>query len=230
MGAIAGLISGWLGASKAKKEIEKARTQFIEDVGGMEELKKQAEAAGMSLDKLFSTTNPKEFNAEMKKVANALQVHKMISDFEAVQGGAEALKIKAEAAGISLKEMYKAGVGAEDLAKSLELIAAKLDLTKTKNQFWDLRKQAQLVGFDLKNLFEAKTIEEFNQQQAVLNSLLERQQIRLRGISTAIGGLTQMVTGLEQRIGKTITEMTDALGDKFKERLEGAYKLAVERV
>jgi hypothetical protein len=229
VGALAGLISGWIGASKARKEIEKARTQFIKDVGGIEELKKQAEAAGMSLDKLMNTKNPKEFNAELQKMANALQVHKMITNFEQMAGGAEALAVKAKAAGISLEEMYKAGVGAEELAKAMELISAKLDLAKTKNQMWDLKKQAELVGFEIKRLYDAKTIEDFNAEQAVLNKLLEQQQIRMQGISRAIGGLSQMVTGLEQRIGKTITAMTEALGKEFRDKLEGAYKLAVER-
>jgi hypothetical protein len=229
IGALAGLISGWLGASKARKEIEKARETFIKDSGGLDALKAKAQAAGVSLEKLLNTTNPKEFNAEMQKIANGIQVHTMITGFEQAAGGAEALAAKAKAAGISLTDMYKAGVGAEELAKSMELISAKLDLTKTKNQFWDLKKQAELVGFDLRKMFDATSIEEFNQQQTVLNKLLEQQQIRLNGIKTAIGGLSQMVTGLEQRINKTITEMTERLGKDFTDKLEGAYKLAVER-
>ncbi len=78
-GAIGKLFGGLFGGGKKKKEelakMNEARNQLLEQVGGMERLKTIAEHAGISVDKLFSTTKIKEFDAEMANVQAAVEAY-----------------------------------------------------------------------------------------------------------------------------------------------------------
>ena len=173
IGGIAGLIGGILGAGKAQKQMQSAREEFIKMNGGLAELQKQAAAGGMSLDKMLSTKNPKEFQAELAKIDNGLKSHKLITDFEQANGGAEELKKRAAEAGVSLDEMYTGGMKAEDYAKAIEKVAKALELQKAKDglaktasQMDDLRKKAVLVGYDLTKLYDATSIEDVQRAAA----------------------------------------------------------------
>lgn len=78
IGGIAGLIGGIFGGRKKKKQEQaqmgEARSQLIEQFGGMDQLRNAATEAGVSVDLLFSTKKPAEFNAEMQKVTEAIKV------------------------------------------------------------------------------------------------------------------------------------------------------------
>jgi hypothetical protein len=61
IGAVAGGLLGLFGkAAKARKELEKLRSEVIQQHGGMENLKNAAASVGMSLDRAFSTKSPEE--------------------------------------------------------------------------------------------------------------------------------------------------------------------------
>jgi hypothetical protein len=76
VGALMGPLLGKLfGPSEASKT-RKARDQWIEQFGGIEKLKAEATAAGISLDKLFAARKGKDFEREVKAVTAALEKHR----------------------------------------------------------------------------------------------------------------------------------------------------------
>lgn len=77
LGGLAGNLLGKLFGGEAKKTRD-TRNQWIESVGGMEQLKATAAAAGVSLDRLFAAKKVKDFEAEQKKVLAAIEKHKAL--------------------------------------------------------------------------------------------------------------------------------------------------------
>lgn len=129
------------------------------------------------------------------------------------------------------KQFKEAEKAAEELAKALQLDKAKEGLAKTYTAIVELRKQTQLLGFDVNKLYNAKTIEEFNAAQTELNQLLERQQIRVDGIGKALEGVSLRVEGFNLRMKRSIKDtleqfmspeaiagMRDAYEELLKER------------
>lgn len=72
--AISGLFGKLFGGEK--KKTNKARDAFIDESGGLEALKQQAEEAGFSLDKMLSTKKVKDFQGEVDKLNAAVKGHK----------------------------------------------------------------------------------------------------------------------------------------------------------
>lgn len=72
-GAAVGLVTGLF--RKTTDEAAKSRAALLEQVGGIENLKKMAEEAGVSIEKMMSTKSLKEFEAEQKKVNAAVKHH-----------------------------------------------------------------------------------------------------------------------------------------------------------
>lgn len=188
IGGLAGLFGGWFGGKKQAEETKRMREELLQSAGGLEELKKKAEDAGFSLDKLLSTKKPKDFEAEVKKLNKALE------DRE---------KVKA------LEEVKKA-------------------LDEAKASLGDLDKQAQLVGFDMKKLYDAKTIEEFNAAQEELNKLLAEQEKRLQGLGTAAAGIKARVAGLTGFLERSVEDWFKEFSDKSREQFEKDFKAAQE--
>jgi TP901 family phage tail tape measure protein len=72
--AISGLFGKLFGGEK--KKTNQARDAYIEQAGGITELKKAAEEAGFSLDKMLSTKKVKDFQSEVGKLDLAVKAHK----------------------------------------------------------------------------------------------------------------------------------------------------------
>jgi hypothetical protein len=188
IGALAGLIGGWLGGKKQAEEAKKMREELIQQAGGLEQLKKKAEEAGFSMDKLMSTKKPKDLQKEIEKLNKALEAQAKI----------EALK------------------------------KAKEGLDDTYTKMITLQKQAQLVGFDMKKLYDAKTIEEFNAEQEKLNKLLEDQAKRMAGLNMAATGLASRVKGLTGFLERSVEDWFKQFSDENRERFEEDFKKAGE--
>lgn len=133
IGGVAGFALGWIGDTRrAAAETKKLRESFIDAKGGMDELQYAADKAGISLDKLFSTKNPKELAKVIKDLENSFNLNRIRQDFIDSQGGLEALKFKAEEAGISLDKLF-------DTTNALEL----QDVIKGIIDQLDTQKEAQ---------------------------------------------------------------------------------------
>lgn len=79
------------GPSESEKT-GKARTSFIDQFGGMDALKKAADAAGFSLDKMLNARKVKDFDAEVKKLTSSIDQHKSkLEGIETAQKGVNLL-------------------------------------------------------------------------------------------------------------------------------------------
>lgn len=236
VGAIAGAIGGWLQERKRRKELMKERDQIIEDMGGLDEFKRKAEEAGVALDKFLDTKKSKVYAAELDKIQKAF-VALDIKKFIEAQGGMDAIIEKAKTAGIELSDAFKNGTGEaadmnrelEKVAKALQLQEAKEGLARTVTQMDDLRKRAVLVGYDLKKLYDTKTIEEFNNEQAKLNKLLEQQQLRFNGAMTAAKGFEDRVKGFDASLIKSMQDLYSQMSEKAREQFNNDYRKAQEQ-
>lgn len=234
-GAVGGGIAGWFQARKQRKQMDEDRKAIIEQAGGIEQLKQKAEEAGISIDTMLKTKSVKEFQKEINKMDAAftkLEKDQLI----AAQGGSEAFLAAARSAGTFDEATLQAftngtlsaermGAMLEKLKKDLELKEAKDGLAKTASAMDALRKQAVLAGFDLKKLYDAKSVEEFNAQQSAFNKLLEQQQNRLNGLATAAQGFGLRVTGLVAEYGKDLDAFTKGLSSEQQK----AWKDLVEQ-
>jgi len=74
IGAVGGALLGWIGsAAKARAEMEKLRNEFVKSAGGMDALKKQALAAGISLDGMFKQKSAKALEQQIDTIKAKLQ-------------------------------------------------------------------------------------------------------------------------------------------------------------
>jgi hypothetical protein len=87
--AISGLFGKLFGGEK--KKTNQARDAYIEQAGGITELKKAAEEAGFSLDKMLATKKVKDFQTEVGKLNTAMDAHKnMLAGIDQVLSGVNA--------------------------------------------------------------------------------------------------------------------------------------------
>jgi len=238
VGAIAGGLAGWWQARKQRKQMEEDRQAIIDNAGGLESLRLKAEEAGVSIDKMMATKSVKEFQREVNKLDAAfskLEKDQLIT----AAGGAEAFREAALATGEFDQATVRAFINGtlsaermeavlERVKKALELKEAKDDLARTVTQMDALRKTAVLVGFDLRKLYDAKSIEEFNAQQTQLNKLLEAQKLRLDGLGAAAEGLAMRVQGLIGTYQKDLDDFVKGLSreqqDAWRRLLDDAKK------
>ena len=102
LGPIGGFLGGALGKLFGKSEHSKVndqRDQFVAAAGGIHELNKKAQEAGLTLDKLLSAKKVKDFEAAVKELNGAF------GDMEADQ---QRLRAAAEKYGFELKDMGQA--------------------------------------------------------------------------------------------------------------------------
>lgn len=69
--AVGGLVSKIFGGNKEAKQVNDMRDQFVSAAGGVNELNKQAQAAGMTLDKLLKAKNVKDYEAAVRELQGA---------------------------------------------------------------------------------------------------------------------------------------------------------------
>jgi TP901 family phage tail tape measure protein len=136
VGGIAGLFGGIFGGKKKKKEeaakMAEAKSQLLDQFGGMEGLQKAAGLAGVSVSTLFATDNAKVFQAEIEKVTAAIQ--EMQKRVAATVG--EIDKVMAEG-GLIGKELWQSILADKDA----EEIKAKLQ------EVFDASVQRSAEGF-----------------------------------------------------------------------------------
>lgn len=74
IGAVGGALLGFFGkAKKAREEMQKLRNEFIQSAGGMDALKKQAAAAGVSLEGMFKQKSAKALADQIDVIKAKLQ-------------------------------------------------------------------------------------------------------------------------------------------------------------
>lgn len=74
IGAVGGALLGFFGkAKKAREEMRQLRDEFVRSAGGMDALKKQAAAAGISLDGLFKQKSAKALADQIDVIKGKLQ-------------------------------------------------------------------------------------------------------------------------------------------------------------
>ena len=120
IGWLSNKISGWFG----KKEYEKLRDGFVQSAGGINELTKAAESAGISLDALFHAKKTDQVQAAIKTIQDALASDDMRKAFIATEGGFDALTHAAETAGISVDTLFAARTSDQVTAAIGEIQAA----------------------------------------------------------------------------------------------------------
>jgi hypothetical protein len=119
--------------------------------------------------------------------------------------------------------------------EELALKKAKEGLTDAKNGLYrvhsevvQLHKSAQLVGFEMKRLYSAKTLDEFNKAQEELNELLKAQEKRVAALGQAFSGITLRAQGLAGRLDRELMDFVKALPKEMQESLDSAFGHAVE--
>jgi len=98
-GALGGLFGKLFGPSEASKT-KKARNEWLEQAGGLAEVRKMAEYAGVSIDKLLSTKKTKTLEAEIQKLEAAFKATQ-----ERVQALTTELATLAQSGGLMSKSL-----------------------------------------------------------------------------------------------------------------------------
>lgn len=243
IGGAIGAISGLWSAHKAREEAKRMREDFIKAAGGLDILKERAHAAKISLDTMFDTKNPKDMEKVLKKIDNQIRAYEALKGFEDLYGGAEALRAKLIETGVGTASLdmineglrtatitaEQAAVAIQKMKDALDLAKMKKDLGGTASGLWDLKRAAEIVGFDIQKLYDAKTVEEFNGQQGILNDLLEKQAKRVNAIQQAVAGLQQRLAGELATYQKLLDPILRGLSASQKSQISGAYQMAQER-
>lgn len=131
VGAAAGLIKGFFNASKEKKETRNLRNQFVDAAGGADVLRQQAEAAGISLDRLFAAKKKGDLEAEITKIT-------------------EAFKFQQEALGLVVETAQRYGFTLEELGPALQ----KQELDKQAQQLFKDWEVLNSAGIDTVEITE----------------------------------------------------------------------------
>jgi TP901 family phage tail tape measure protein len=153
IGGLAGLVGGIFGGRKKKKEeqakMTEARNQLLEQFGGMENLRDVAERAGVSVEKLFSTTKAKEFKAEFEKVTAAIEEYQQ--KIEGIVTGIDKVMSEGGIIGADLWKEALANLDAEEVkAKLIEVFDASVD--KSAEGFNKIAQNFELIKAPLANI------------------------------------------------------------------------------
>lgn len=199
VGALGGALANLFGGGKGKKTND-ARDEYKNSMGGVQALQEKVEKANSTgVGAAYYALNTAKTVEEVTAA-----VADLTKAFEAADKAA------------TLKE-------AQDALKK-----TKDGLNENYAAMLTLRKQAQLVGFDMKRLYDAETIEDFNAAQADLNKLLETQQKRVDGLGIAMGGVAQRIAGLGLNLKKETDKILGGMDKDVRRRFERDYEIAQE--
>lgn len=149
-------------------------------------------------------------------------------------GGLEEISRKAAEAGTNVDKLLAAKkvkdfeAAVKELDKALALKEAKDSLPKIRSEITELGKRAQMVGFDVKRLYDAKNVEDFNRAQKELNDLLEKQQARLAGLGRAATGVRELTGGMLSHLTKELEDVLRGMGESERKALKEGMDKAKE--
>lgn len=215
VGGLFGKLFG--GSSKEKKEVQAARDELIKNAGGIDELRKKADAAGVSLTKLLSTNKMKDFQAEVEKINKAFEAQqKKIEGINTAVGGVNTLASGlAQRLGKVYEDAYeKAKTAAKDANK--EITDFTVEGTAEQQAAWQRLAQFTAATFAAQVQQTGDVIGALNSLQGSFDTLLDLQKkfgfqsdestARLLNlyntvkdnsdIFTSISGVTQIMQGL----------------------------------
>ncbi len=161
LGPIGGLVGGLVGRLFGPSQATQTRRQrdsFVEDFGGMDQLQAAASHAGFSLDALFNTRKVKDFEAEVKKLNEALKLQELrdalkeVSDgFIEAAGGMDRLNAQAEVLGFNMERFRNAGTQ-QELSDAIADFEERLH--RTNDAFAPLLARANELGSRLPEALE----------------------------------------------------------------------------
>lgn len=112
-----------------------------------------------------------------------------------------------------------------EIKDAFALEDAQKNLPQVFSQVMALKKQADAVGFDLHKLYDAKSVSEYNAAQTDLNTLLEKQQTRLAGLSKVMEGFAMRVQGFSMKLKQDLRETLEStLGPDAITKLRNDYE------
>lgn len=103
VGGVVNGIKGLFGRGKQREQVTQGRDQFIQSMGGLEELQRRAAAAGVSLERLMKAKDSvKGFESAMKEVTTAIEKHeRKIAGLTAARDASESLLDRIGKGGLS---------------------------------------------------------------------------------------------------------------------------------
>lgn len=117
----------------------------------------------------------------------------------------------------------------EEADKAAELKKAKQGLGQTVEDLERLEERAKRVGFNMRDLYDAETIEDFNEQQERLNELLAFQERRIQNLLKAAEGLNQRVAAAKASLDKAVAEAFKDMPDNRRKHLDDYYARAKDQ-
>ncbi len=204
IGWLSNKISGWFG----KKEYEKLRDGFIQSAGGISELTKAAQTAGISLDNLLRARKTDQVQNAIKTIQDALESEKLRAAFVSAEGGFEALQAAAEKAGVNIDELFSART-ADQVNDSIKKIE---DALKFQQDAYQLAiDTAQKYGFTLEELGPAMQRQELDKQAQQL--FKDWEVLNAAGIDTVAitQRMSESVNDYVHHAMKMGTEVPDAM-------------------
>jgi len=204
IGWLSNKISGWFG----KKEYEKLRDGFIQSAGGINELTKAAQAAGISLDVLFHAKKTDQVQAAIKTIQDALASEDLRKAFVATEGGFDALTKAAETAGVSVDALFAAKTS-DQVTKAIGDIQAALKFQEDAYQL--AIDTATKYGFTIEELGPAMARQELDKQAQQLYK--DWEVLNSAGLDTVLitEKMSQSVSEYVQHATKMGTEVPDAM-------------------
>jgi len=210
---LANKISGWFG----KKEYEKLRDGFVQSAGGIAELTKAAEAAGISLDGLMRARKTDQVQAAIKTIQDALASDDLRKAFVATEGGFDALTHAAETAGISVDALFAAKTSDQVTAAIGEIQAA----LKFQEDAYQLAiDTAQKYGFTLEELGPAMQRQELDKQAQQLYK--DWEVLNSAGIDTI--AITEKMSGAVSKYVQDAMKMGSDVPEAMRPMLETMVK------
>jgi hypothetical protein len=213
IGWLSDKISGWFG----KKEYEKLRDGFVQSAGGMAELTKAAQSAGISLDALFRAKKTDQVTTAIKTIQDALASDDMRKAFVATEGGFDALTRAAEAAGISVDALFAAKTS-DQVTTAIGEIQAALKFQEDAYQL--AIDTAQKYGFTLEELGPAMQRQELDKQAQQLYK--DWQVLNSAGIDTI--AITEKMSSAVSKYVQDAMKMGTEVPEAMRPMLEAMAK------
>ena len=144
-----GLIKGFFNAAKERKEVRNLRNDFIEVGGGIASLGRQAQAAGIDLDRLLAARKKGELEAAIKEIT-------------------EAFEYQQAAMNLAIETAQRYGFTLEELGPAM----ARQELDKQAQQLYKDWEVLNAAGIDTVNITNrmSESVSEYVQEAMAIGS------------------------------------------------------------